>query len=78
MEYYLLLGFLIFIGLFAHITIAMVTNTLLEDADSTGWYKKKHSRYLLIPGVAEVALGIYFMLFLGALMYAFILTFFED
>jgi hypothetical protein len=78
MEYYLLLAFLIFMGLFAHITIAIVTNTLLEDADSTGWYKKKYRKYLLIPGVAEIALGTYFILFLGALMYAFVLTFFED
>ena len=78
MEYYLLLGFLLFIALFAHIVIAMMVNSLLEDTDSTGWYKKKHKKYLLIPGVAEVALGLLILAFLGVVTYAFILTFFED
>jgi uncharacterized membrane protein YiaA len=78
MEYYLLLGFLLFVGLFAHVVIAMMVNSILEDTDSTGWYKKKHKKYLLIPGVAEVALGLLILTFLGVVTYAFILTFFED
>jgi hypothetical protein len=78
MEYYLLLAFLIFIGLFGHVVAAMMANSILEDIDSTKWYKKHHSRYLLIPGVAEVALGLLLLAFLGVVMYAFILTFFED
>ena len=78
MFYYLMIAFFIFISLFAHIMIASMTHRLLEDADSTGWYKRKYGRYLLIPGVAELVLGLYFILFLGALMYTFITIFFED
>ena len=78
MEYYLLLVFLIFIGLFAHVIMAMMANSILEDIETNGWYKKKHSKYLLIPGVAEVALGILLLAFLGVVIYACIITFFED
>ena len=78
MFYYLMLAFLIFIGLLAHILIAGMTNSLLDDSDSTGWYKSKYKRYLLIPGVAELAFVSYFLIFFGAVMYAYVIYFFED
>jgi len=78
MFYYLMLAFLIFIAFIAHIILAHLAHSLIEEADNTGWYKSKYKRYLLIPGVAEVALGIFILLFLGAVMYAYIIYFFED
>lgn len=78
MFYYLMLAFFIFIGLFAHTLIAGMTNSLLEDCDSTGWYKPKYKRYLLIPGVAELAFVLFFLVFFGAVMYTYIIYFFED
>ena len=78
MFYYLMLTFFIFVGLFAHITIAVMADSILEDIDSTGWYKKHYSRYLLIPGMAEIVLGILILVCLGVVMYTFILTFFKD
>lgn len=78
MFYYLMVAFLIFIALFAHIIVAGMTNSLLEDADSTGWYKSKYKKYLLIPGVAELAFVLFFLVFFGAIMYAYIIYFFED
>jgi hypothetical protein len=86
MEYYLLLGFLLFIALFAHIIIAFFAHTLLEDTinvtykgkDIEWWYKPKYKKYLLIPGVAEVALILLFLGVLFIIMYASIMYFFED
>ena len=78
MFYYLMLAFLIFIGLLAHILIAGMTDSLLDDSDSTGWSKSKYKRYLLIPGVAELAFVSYFLIFFGAVMYAYVIYFFED
>jgi len=77
MFYYLLLAFLIFIGLSAHMMIAIGADTLLKDFNSE-WYKPKYKRYLLIPGVAEVVLGLTLLAVLGAVMYAFIIYFIED
>jgi hypothetical protein len=78
MFYYLLFAFLIFVGLLAHMILAIAAHTLLEDIDSTGWYKSKYKRYLLIPGVAEVVLGLILLAVLGAVMYSFIIYFIED
>ena len=78
MFYYLLLAFLIFIGLLAHLLIAAMTHSLLEDSDSTGWYKSKYKKYLLIPGLAEVVLVLYFLVFLCVVTYAYIIYFIED
>lgn len=73
-----MLAFFIFIGLLAHLLITGMTHSLLEDCDSTGWYKPKYKRYLLIPGVAEVVLGLILLAVLGAVMYSFIIYFIED
>ena len=78
MFYYLLLAFLIFIGLFAHLLIATMAHQLLDEIDSTGWYKPKYKKYLLIPGVAEVVLGLVILAVLCAIMYTFIIYFIED
>jgi hypothetical protein len=78
MFYYLMLAFLIFIGFLAHLLIAGMTHSLLEDSDSTGWYKSKYKKYLLIPGLAEVVLALYMLVFLGAVTYAYIIYFIED
>ena len=77
MFYYLLLVFLIFIGLLAHMMMAIAAHTLLEDFN-TRWYKPKYKRYLLIPVVAEVVLGLTILAVLCAVMYAFIIYFIED
>ena len=77
MFYYLLLAFLIFIGLLAHMMMAIGAHTLLEDFN-TRWYKPKYKRYLLIPVVAEVVLGLTILAVLCAVMYAFIIYFIED
>jgi len=78
MFYYLMVAFLIFIGLLAHMLIAGMTNSLLKDCDSTGWYKSKYKRYLLIPGVAELAFILFFLVFFGSVIYAYVIYFFED
>lgn len=73
-----MLIFMIFMGLLAHLMIAAMTHSLLEDSDSTGWYKSKYKKYLLIPGVAELALGLYVIAFLCVIVYAYIIYFIED
>jgi hypothetical protein len=73
-----MLIFLIFIGILAHLVLASMTHLLLEDSDSTGWYKSKYKKYLLIPGVAEIVLALYILIFLGAVTYAYIIYFIED
>jgi predicted GNAT superfamily acetyltransferase len=84
MFYYLMLAFLIFIGLFAHIILAAMAHSLLKDTNVTynsknfEWYKPKYKKYLLIPGVAEVVLGLIILTVLCAVMYTFIIYFFED
>ena len=78
MFYYLLLAFLIFIGLLGHLLIAAMTHSLLGDSDSTGWYKSNYKKYLLIPGLAEVVLVLYFLVFLCVVTYAYIIYFIED
>ena len=84
MFYYLLLAFLILIGVLAHMLIAVAAHTLLEDTNVTynnksiEWYKPKYKKYLLIPGVAELALGLVILVILLAVTYTFIIYFIED
>jgi hypothetical protein len=78
MEYYLLLGFLLFIALFAHMAIAVMVHHTLCDNEDIGWYKSKYKRYLLIPGVAEVALVLLFLIALVIFTYGYFMYFFED
>jgi hypothetical protein len=78
MFYYLLLAFLILVGTLAHLILTSMTHSLLEDSDSTGWYKSKYKKYLLIPGVAEIVLALYILIFLVAVTYAYIIYFIED
>jgi hypothetical protein len=79
-----MLAFLIFIGLLAHMMVAFFAHTLLEDTNISymnkrvEWYKPKCKRYLLIPGVAEAALVLYFLTILVAIMFASITYFFKD
>jgi hypothetical protein len=72
-----MLTFLIFVGLFAHIIMAIGAHTLLEDFN-TRWYKPKYKKYLLIPVVAELALGLAILAGLYTIMYTFISEFLKD
>jgi hypothetical protein len=79
-----MLAFLIFIGFLSHMMIAIAAHTLLEDTNVTyndkyiSWYKPKYKKYLLIPGVAELALGLVILVMLLAVAYTFIIYFIED
>jgi len=78
MFYYLMVAFLIFIAFAAHVILAYLTHSLLEEVDSTGWYKSKYKKYLLIPGLPEVALAILLIMICGVVTYAYIISLFED
>ncbi len=80
MFYYLMLAFLIFVAFAAHVIIAHLAHSLLEEFDSTGWYryKPKYKRCLLIPGLPEVILVILILMICGVITYAYIISLFED
>jgi len=78
MLYYLMLAFLIFIAFAAHVILAHLAHSLLEEVDSTGWYKSKYKKYLLIPGLPEVILAILLIMICGVVTYAYIISLFED
>ena len=78
MFYYLMIAFLIFVALMAHVILAHITHALLEDVDSNGWYKSKYKKYLLIPGLPEVVLAVLMIIICGAFTYAYIISLFED
>ena len=78
MFYYLMLAFLILIGLMAHVILAHITHALLEEVDSNGWYKPKYKKYLLIPGLPEVTLAVLMIMICGVVTYAYIISLFED
>ncbi len=78
MFYYLMLAFLIFVAFMAHVIIAHLAHSLLEEVDSTGWYKSKYKRYLLIPGLPEVILVILMIALCGVFTYAYVISLFED
>lgn len=78
MFYYLMLAFLIFVAFMAHVIIAHITHSLLEEVDSNGWYKSKYKKYLLIPGLPEVILVILMIVLCGVFTYAYVISLFED
>jgi hypothetical protein len=73
-----MVAFLIFIAFTAHVILAHLAHSLLEEVDSTGWYKSKYKRYLLIPGLPEVVLAILLIMICGVITYAYIISLFED
>jgi hypothetical protein len=73
-----MLAFLIFVAFAAHIIIAHLAHSLLEEVDSTGWYKSKYKKYLLIPGLPEVVLAILLIMICGVVTYAYVINLFED
>jgi len=80
MFYYLMLAFLIFVAFAAHVILAHLAHSLLEEFDSTGWYryKPKYKKYLLIPGLPEVILAILMLMICGVIIYSCIISLFED
>ncbi len=78
MFYYLMLAFIIFVGFLAHLVLAHITDHLLEDFDEKGWYKRKHRKYLLIPGLAEIILVILAIAITGVIAYAYTVDLFDD
>jgi hypothetical protein len=70
--------FLIFIAFSAHVILAHLAHSLLEEVDSTGWYKSKYKKYLLIPGLPEVVLAILLIMICGVVTYAYVISLFED
>ncbi len=78
MFYYLMIAFLIFVGFLAHLILAHITDNLLEEFDEKGWYKRKHRKYLLIPGLAEIILVILSMAVTGIVAYAYTVDLFKD
>jgi hypothetical protein len=78
MFYYLMLAFLASIAFMAHVILAHLTHSLLEEVDSTGWYKSKYKKYLLIPGLPELILVILIILIFGVLTYAYVVDLFKD
>jgi hypothetical protein len=73
-----MVAFLIFVALMAHVIIAHLAHSLLEEVDSNGWYKSKYKRYLLIPGLPEVVLAILLIMICGVVTYAYVISLFED
>ena len=78
MFYYLMLAFLIFVAFMAHIIIAHLSHSLLEEVDSNGWYKSKYKKFLLIPGLPEVILVVLMIALCGVFTYAYVISLFED
>ncbi len=78
MFYYLMIAFLIFVGFLAHLILAHITDSLLEDFDENGWYKPKYRKYLLIPGLAEIILVLLAMAITGTLAYVYTIDLFKD
>ena len=78
MFYYLMVAFLIFIAFTAHVILAHLAHSLLEEVDSTGWYKSKYKKFLLIPGLPEVVLAILLIMICGVVTYAYVISLFED
>jgi len=78
MFYYLMLAFLIFVAFMAHVIIAHLAHSLLEEVDSNGWYKSKYKKYLLIPGLPEVILVVLMIALCGVFTYAYVISLFED
>jgi len=78
MFYYLMVAFLILVALMAHVIIAHLTHSLLEEVDSNGWYKSKYKKFLLIPGLPELVLVVLMVILCGVFTYAYIVNLFED
>ena len=70
--------FFIFIGIVAHIAFAHIADSILEDADSTGWYKSSYRKYLLIPGLAELVLVLLIITITGVVAYTYAANLFKD
>jgi ABC-type phosphate transport system permease subunit len=75
MFYYLLATFLILVAFCAHIILAHIAYSLLEEFS---WFKKPYKKYLLVPGVAEAVLGIFVIVVMFIFISATISSFFED
>jgi hypothetical protein len=75
-----MLAFLIFVAFAAHVILAHLAHSLLEEFDSTGWYryKPKYKKYLLIPGLPEVILAILILMICGVIIYSCVISLFED
>jgi hypothetical protein len=73
-----MVAFLIFIAFTAHVILAHLAHSLLEEVDSTGWYKSKYKKFLLIPGLPEVVLAILLIMICGVVTYAYVISLFED
>jgi hypothetical protein len=73
-----MLAFIIFVGFLAHVLLAHLADSLLDDLDSTGWYKSKYRKFLLIPGLAEIILVILAMAVTGTLAYVYTIDLFKD
>jgi hypothetical protein len=73
-----MLSFLIFVAFAAHVILAHLAHSLLEEFDSTGWYKSKYKKYLLIPGLPEAILVILILMICGVFTYAYVISLFED
>jgi hypothetical protein len=73
-----MLAFLIFVAFMAHVIIAHLAHSLLEEVDSNGWYKSKYKKYLLIPGLPEAILVILILMICGVFTYAYVISLFED
>ena len=78
MFYYLMIAFFVFIGIVAHIAFAHIADSLLEDSDSTGWYKSSYRKYLLIPGISELVLVLIITTVTGVVAYTYAADLFKD
>ena len=78
MFYYLMIAFLIFIAFISHLIMAHVASHLLDEFNSTGWWKKKYRKCLLIPGLPEVILVILVLAITGSIAYIYTADLFKD
>ena len=78
MFYYLMLAFVIFVVFLGHLVFAHVASHLLDEVDSTGWWKQSYRKYLLIPGLPEVILVILAFAVTGVIAYAYVIDLFKD
>jgi hypothetical protein len=75
MFYYLLASFLILVAICAHVILAHVAYSLLEEFN---WFKKPYKKYLLVPGIAEVVLIMFVIAIMFIFVSATVSSFFED
>ena len=78
MFYYLMIAFFVFVAFISHLVFAHIASHLLDDVDSTGWWKPKYRKYLLVPGLPEVILVILAFAITGVIAYAYVINLFKD